>query len=120
MTGPHPTRGPVVTIFGVPWDAPMLDDPADVRVVPTPVGERCVACAVPIVSGDRGVIMPLISGDGQWQTCAMHTECQMVSTIGHLFGVCVCTYPDRPRRELGLLLLDAVNERRRRGGLRDL
>lgn len=88
-----------MNIFGERWDAPVCDDATEVD---TPAGVDCMRCGETIIDGDQGFVWPMVGvGEvedryifrtGQWPfTVAMHRECFMADTCGHLVGVCSCT-----------------------------
>jgi hypothetical protein len=101
--------------FGVPWDAPLLDD---ARQVPTPVGAVCLECVDPIEDGDRGLLMALmvaapgesINGSRGWNAGPVHLECHLRSTMSHVVRQCRCFVPDRSLRDEARATLVAVNE----------
>lgn len=82
--------------FGEKWDAPATDD---ARQVPTPVGEECIGCGLPVEDGDRGFLMGRLGADGSTAEVPHHRECQIASTIGHLVGVCSCMRDGEPTPE---------------------
>ncbi len=49
-----------------------------VEAAPTPVGQPCVACRVPIKDGDVGVLMPHIDVDGVTEE-PWHRRCFLAS-----------------------------------------
>lgn len=77
-----------------PYFGPRWGGTGDARQVPTPVGEPCIGCGVPVVEGDQGFLQTASSldGCGGWRTRVVphHRECQLASTSGHLVGVCSC------------------------------
>jgi hypothetical protein len=99
--------------FGVPWDAPLLDD---ARQVPTPVGELCLDCDELIEDGDRGLLMaadvtdPSVPWGYAWVTRAVHLECHLRSTMSHVVQQCRCFVPGRSLRDEARATLVAVNE----------
>jgi hypothetical protein len=58
--------------FGESWGAPVC---ADRSVWPTPVGEECLQCLVPIVLGDRGLIIPYWNESGKMRLTVEHMRC---------------------------------------------
>lgn len=128
--GDRSASDPWPPFFGEPWDAPVIDD--GVRV-PTPVGRRCVYCAIEVVEGDQGTFVFAVSDDAadaddlaeavvEWQP--VHRECTLRAVFGpvsHLEGRCTCASdPAAPRsawREEGLEVL-AWLESRKRGVVR--
>lgn len=46
--------------FGRTWDAPVNGSCAE---APAPLGEPCFHCSKPILEGDRGLFIPIISGE---------------------------------------------------------
>ncbi len=78
--------------FGTSWGAPICDDG---NHLPTPVGEPCTDCKVPIFDGDQGLSVPFIfrRGDGlhAWKLTHIHIDCfragqQMTSTQLYVDG----------------------------------
>jgi hypothetical protein len=61
--------------FGESWNAPVN---RDVPHAPTPVGQPCLFCPVPIATGDRGYLIPSV--DGAYRPA--HRDCLMVSVAG--------------------------------------
>ena len=109
-----------ICYFGDRWDAPMLDG-VDCVQVPVPTHLRCSDCRELIVEGDRGLLRPVLdrddAGEPVARESAIHVECDLLSTCGHVFGVCHCTMPaDMSRREMALAALAALNEVRAREG----
>lgn len=106
-------------IFGARWDAPAAEGPP---VWTTPVGVACYACNTPIAAGDRGFLRGCaIRRDPATAELLstlepVHTECEMLTTIGHYFGVCSCTGYDTSSRSAALALLDKLNASRARDG----
>lgn len=106
--------------FGERWDAPRVDDAAQVA---TPVGERCLHCDEPIEPGDRGLLTPSFLGkagdDGyEWVMRAVHLECELSSTLSHAMGQCRTCHVDHPTiRPEARATLGAVNEQRQARGL---
>lgn len=80
-----------VVFFGEPWDAPITD--GGTQVV-TPVGKACYDCRETIVEGDRGYIRPVMVSAEETRTGYVHRECDMLSIVGHMVGVCSC-WPER-------------------------
>ena len=75
--------------FGKPWPSDICDTG---QQRPTPVGQECAHCAVPIEEEDRGTFMPCITREGA-QLLPWHRECSMRSVVGsvaHLEGRCSC------------------------------
>lgn len=111
----------LIHYFGEPWDAPILDGDNCIRV-PVPRYLRCYDCQVPFVEGDRGLLRPILDLDDARNPVvregAIHTECDLLSTCGHVFGVCNCTMPkDMSRRDMALAALAALNKIRAQDGL---
>lgn len=57
--------------FGESWGAPVCDESE--RVV-TP-RSSCLGCREPIVQGDRGVVLPFITGEGVSELGPYHLDC---------------------------------------------
>jgi hypothetical protein len=87
--------------FGTPWDVPALDGATPVD---TPIGQPCLQCSEPIAAGDRGWLMPVLcesdptANPTHAEFEPIHAECQLLSVIGHLYGVCRCTGWDTSTR----------------------
>lgn len=58
--------------FGEPWDAPVCEDTAQ---APTPTGQLCFDCKIPIKDGDRGFLIPYLPADGAPTVEAWHFRC---------------------------------------------
>lgn len=107
-------------IFGGRWDSPDVDVAVEVD---TPVGESCFDCGEPIEPTDRGYMTPVFDGivhvtdvtSGiQTSTVAtqrrpVHLECQLRSTLSHIYHQCGCYFPDRSLRDEALATLAAIN-----------
>lgn len=109
----------MTTYFGTRWDAPLVDDATQVS---TPVGQPCQMCTSPIADGDRGLLMGcvrLVDGEQVGSVEPVHTECLLLDTVGHSFGVCGCTGAGRTRAD-GLRLLEVLNADRAARGCRSL
>jgi hypothetical protein len=95
---PHQqSADPIAYHFGDPWDAPAWD--GAIRV-PTPTGEHCAICREMIIDGDRGWIRGTvreIDGQPKASTTPIHVECEALSVIGHMVGVCSCSGADDAR-----------------------
>jgi hypothetical protein len=105
--------------FGQRWDAPLLS--GAVRR-PTPVGAECYTCTEPIEEGDRGLLRPCVrmGPDGrpaEPKLLPVHTECDLLSIVGHMHEVCSCTGYDTSSRPAALELLRRLNERREADGM---
>lgn len=107
--------------FGERWDAPLLDDDADVQQVPTPVGEPCYVCSQTIVGDDRGLMRGCVSmgDDGRpvGEMLWVHTECDMLGVLGHRYWVCSCSGYDTSSRGAALELLRRLNAIRAQQGM---
>lgn len=118
---------PRTRYFGEPWDAPVTDDPS--LHVPTPVGQLCLNCHMPVVEGEQGLVMLHIGlGDDGQPTRSMrptHRECHLRGVFGALIGPgthphehCDCESdpdPDGARwRHEGRTIVDWVARRRAR------
>ncbi len=64
---------------------------------PTPVGQPCLWCKEPIQEGDKGVVMPNVSGiaiaEAKVSLEPTHYEClmrQILGSVGHQKGLCSC------------------------------
>lgn len=64
--------------FGAAWDAPICENSAQAE---TPVGVPCSHCALPIVDGDRGIIMAFAFKPGP---NPIHRECMIRNVVGCL------------------------------------
>lgn len=80
--------------FGERWDAFVTDG---AEQVPTPVGQLCGWCSLPIANGDRGLLIPIASlgedGQPRYSAVPWHRECLTRSIVGspaHLDGRCTC------------------------------
>lgn len=71
--------------FGPHWGVPALDG---ARQVPTPVGQRCAYCTLPIVDGDIGYLRAHLAGPHEAQIKPGHAECEGLGVFGCLVGVC--------------------------------
>lgn len=91
-------------------------DEGGYQQVDTPVGVLCYQCREQIQKDDRGLIRAALYGSKP-DFLPVHTECEMIGTIGHLYGVCTCTGFDTTTRAAALELLREVNARRELGGL---
>jgi hypothetical protein len=98
--------------FGPRWDAPRVDNA-------TPVGERCPHCEEPIEPDDRGLLMTVVGTDdaGNWTTESRpaHLECDLRSTLSHLYRQCPCYARHPSIRAEAQATLAAINARRRAG-----
>ncbi len=65
--------------FGEPWPSDICDTG---RQRPTPVGEGCAHCTVPLEDGDRGMLIPCLTAHGGAQLLPWHRECSMRSVVG--------------------------------------
>ena len=113
----------MTVVFGPLWDAPVCEDATVFPEVPTHA--RCLHCHEHIAEGDQGLIRIYFGGATKpgylvehvngCQLVAIHRECDLVNTVGHVFGVCPCTDyaglgEHQPRKAARLLLerLDAA------------
>ena len=62
--------------FGESWGAPVCEE---ARHLPTPTGQPCVECMVPIIDGDQGVVIPYVHRGG-WEMTNYHLPC-FLSTV---------------------------------------
>jgi len=91
-------------LFGRPWDAPVCEEATFLPEVPTYA--RCTYCRDYFGEDDQGIVMPyigeidpdyLIGLSGPDRTgqagslVAVHRECLLAQTVGHVYGVCECT-----------------------------
>lgn len=88
---PAEDEPPANPYFGPKWDAPATDH---ARQAPTPVGQECVGCRVPVAEGDQGFLMGYLGSSGAPGVVPYHRECLFASTSGHLVGICPCTHGD--------------------------
>lgn len=100
--------------FGQRWDAPRVDDAMQVDI---PVGEPCLHCGEPIEARDRGLMMSAViekdlAGDWIAKIYPVHLECDLRSTLSHIFQQCHCFVPDRSLRDEARATLDAINTQR--------
>lgn len=70
--------------FGEPWDAPVCDpdDEASVPQAPTPVGQPCLDCQVPIAEGDQGLLIPFQRASGEVTIEPHHRRCFLRQVLG--------------------------------------
>lgn len=95
----------------------MLDEDAD--PYPVPVGYACHGCGEPMREGDRGpmrVYFCTINGKPMGSFEPIHTECDLLETVGHQFGVCPCNGFGNTRSD-GLAALAALNAQRAKQGM---
>lgn len=69
----------MTAFFGQPWDAPVCEMGTQVD---TPVGQPCLACEVPLVEGDRGLLIPYAPERGYPHLAAWHHGCFLESILG--------------------------------------
>lgn len=91
--------------FGEPWDAPAVEDGE--RFPETPTYVKCAGwCDEQVQEGDQGYLIPHLGGaDPEYLVgvasgavlTAIHRECLLASTVGHIVGVCVCRGFERNR-----------------------
>lgn len=108
--------------FGPAWDAPVYDDLERWPDTEALYTVRCLRDDEPIVEGDQGFIQPYIGGtdltlavgggEGYILT-AIHRECQMIGTVGHMVGVCHCTGFDTSSRAAARECMRRFQERGR-------
>jgi hypothetical protein len=60
--------------FGESWGAPVCEPD---RHRPTPVGQACLGCVVPIAEGDQGMLIPSEEG-----LTAHHLDCFLEIVLG--------------------------------------
>lgn len=89
--------------FGPAWDAPAYDEAERFPEIPTYA--RCLHCREFFVDGDQGFVMGhlgdldpefLVGVGEEHKLSAMHKECLLASTHGHVVGVCGCSREDWP------------------------
>lgn len=105
--------------FGDRWDSPRVDNATQVR---TPDGELCLHCQEPIELGDRGFMMPLVLGpsdERDWNVVERpaHMECDLRSTLSHIFRQCHCFVQHPDLRTEARATLAAINAERARHGM---
>lgn len=65
--------------------------------IETPLGVNCIHCNEPIMFGDSGFAMPMLTGPALWRLGYEHLECFHRGLAGgpeHLLGQCGCgAYP---------------------------
>lgn len=94
------------------WDAPSCEYATPVE---PPVGDPCLECSEPIEDGDRGLVVPYVSGkSATWQP--VHLECHLRGTMSHQYKQCHCYVPDRSVRDEARATLVAVNAQRAEQG----
>lgn len=109
--------------FGPRWSGLNFKSDVDTGgpvAVPTPVGDLCVLCKMPVRDGDRGLLIPVavpppVPGPGRFRTVfglfPEHVECRLLLRFGHRYGICLCTREMLGRAD-ALELLDAINDAR--------
>lgn len=65
--------------FGEPWDAPVCEDTPQ---APTPTGQLCFRCKVPIKDGDQGLLIPYAPMTGEPSLEPWHRLCFMREILG--------------------------------------
>lgn len=98
--------GKLSLYFGPQWDTLGFG----AVQVPLPVGHSCFYCDEPVVAGDRGLLIPVMTEDSA-DTEPVHLECELRATVGHHLEVCWCTgygFDQRARDAISL----AVNAQR--------
>lgn len=88
--------------------------------VATPVGQRCLHCEEPIEPGDRGLMMGVVDdlvGQHVATVQPVHLECDLRSTLSHVFGQCCCFVQHPTVRSEALAVLMAINDERARQGI---
>ena len=76
--------------FGERWDVPATEG---AEQAPTPIGQPCGWCTVPIQDGDRGFLLGHVAADGTAAAQPWHRECLLRCGVGspaHLDGRCSC------------------------------
>jgi hypothetical protein len=73
--------------FGASWEGAPLCEPGAHGA--TPVGQCCGRCRRPIVEGDQGITMPLVTLEGV-STIAFHLECRREMVAAHTFSCPLC------------------------------
>lgn len=76
----------------------------------TPVGRMCMRCDEVIMREDDGWIYPVVIAVDKWDMRPIHRECDLLGVVGHIVGICPCTYDNDElkgltTRELALLCL---------------
>jgi hypothetical protein len=97
--------------FGEHWDAPIVECAIKVE---TPTGKVCYDCGEPVVDGDRGFVRAmsrLVGGEEVATVEAIHAECDLRETMGHMVGVCSCTDYE-PNRATARLVWERTGELR--------
>jgi hypothetical protein len=84
--------------FGPRWYSPAV---TGAHWVDTPVGETCGHCAEPFRAEDQGLYRHVMVVPGQVRVEAVHAGCDALPTVGHIYGVCVCTGWDTFTRAAG-------------------
>lgn len=87
--------------FGRPWGVPALEGAA---WIPTPTGAACLHCGEAIAGDDRGwlcAVVAVVDGEPLGSDAYVHAECDLIGTLGHVFGVCSCTGYDTSKRDTG-------------------
>lgn len=74
--------------FGERWDAPIVENAWQ---APTPVGELCRWCGMPVADGDKGLLLGHLKQDGSPGVVPCHRECLFADVSGHVYGVCTCS-----------------------------
>lgn len=94
---PQEPQWPSNPYFGEPWDAPAVEG---ARRAPTPVGQPCADCTMPIADGDQGFLIPRASRTADERRPASqpwHRECLMRTVVGSpdcIDGTCHCRSED--------------------------
>ena len=78
-----------IQYFGAAWN----DEIRKLEERPAPLGDECQWCASPILLGERGLFIPVISPAGRPAHRPEHVECFLRQTLGsidHQEGRCCC------------------------------
>lgn len=108
----YPMPEPSAHYFGDPWDAPAWEGATQVT---TPIGGICPICRETIIDGDRGWMRGTIrevNGQPQGSVTPVHIECEALSVIGHMVGVCSCSGA-KPGRASAVLAWSRLQELRK-------
>jgi hypothetical protein len=72
--------------FGKTWHASVCSDPAE--HVPTPIGEACLLCEIPVRENEQGVVQPHVFGtpeDFTVRLAPIHIRCLIRASRGFRF-----------------------------------
>lgn len=109
MNDTEPAASPVY--FGEPWGIFALHPDEAAKRVATPLGDSCLTCKEAIAEGDRGFIRTVAGPEGiltAYEVAPVHAECDALSVVGHLFGVCSCTGYDTASRSTARVLWQRI------------